>query len=65
MFEADAAQRDLGDELGRGYAGGLSAQHCWGAVRIAGADVNASMPLHSLKSHPDVGLRVFDNVADM
>ena len=56
---------DLGDELVRRYAGGFSAQHRRGAVRIAGADVYALMPLHSLESRPDVSLRVFDNVADM
>ena len=47
----------------------LGAQHDWRAVRIVGADVPARrypvFRLHFLEAHPDIGLDIFDKMAEM
>ncbi len=47
------------------HAFGLRLDHHWRAVGVLGADINAVMPLHALKAHPDVGLHGFDDVSEM
>ena len=65
-FEIAApAARDLGHEsLGR-LAGFLGGQHDRSAVRVVGADEMHGMAVHALKAHPDVGLDVLHDVADV
>ncbi len=41
------------------------ANHDGRAVRVVGAEVKAAMPTQFLEAHPDVGLDVFDQVAEM
>ncbi len=43
----------------------LGAQHDRRAVRVVGADVPALVAAHLLEAHPDVGLDVFDQVAEV
>ena len=43
----------------------LGAQHDRRAVGVVGAHVVAFVPLHLLEAHPDVGLDVFDQVAEV
>jgi hypothetical protein len=40
-------------------------QHDRRAVGVAGADVDAVMAAHALEAHPDVGLDVLDQVAEV
>ena len=40
-------------------------QHDRRAVRVVGADEVHLVPLHPLEAHPDVGLDVFHDVADV
>ena len=43
----------------------LGAQHDRRAVGVVGADIMHLVALHFLKAHPDVGLDVFDQVAEV
>ena len=53
------------DQLFRRDAFLLSAQHDRCAMGIVSADVVAGVALHFLKAHPDVGLYIFDQVAEV
>ena len=73
MVEADmkAIERtrsfrgDTGDQLLGGDAGGVCLEHDRRAVRVVGADEMHLVALHALKTHPDIGLDVFHDVADV
>jgi hypothetical protein len=73
MIEADLetvemlrpGRRDPGYELLRRDALVLRRKHDRRAVRVVGADEMHFMPLHPLEAHPDVGLDVFHDVADV
>jgi hypothetical protein len=55
-----------GDQLLRGDAFLVGAQHDRRAVGVVGADViDLSVGLHSLEAHPDIGLDVFHEVAEV
>ena len=41
------------------------AQHDRRAMGVVGADVMHLVPTHLLEAHPDIGLNVFDQVAEM
>ena len=56
---------DARDELFRRDAFVLGAQHDGRAVRVVGADIMAGVAAHFLEAHPDVGLDVFDQMAQM
>src|SRR6185295_16540670 len=56
---------DPGDELLRRHTQIVRRQHDRRAVRVVGADEMHFMPLHPLKAHPDVGLDVLHDVADV
>ena len=60
-----ARRRDARDELLRRHAFGLGLQHDRRAVRVVGADEMHFVALHPLEAHPDVGLDVFHDVADV
>ena len=60
-----AAGRDIGHELLRRLAGLFSRDHDRRAVRIVGTDEVDLGARHSLEPHPDVGLDVFHDVADV
>jgi hypothetical protein len=60
-----AAGGDVGHELLRRLAGLFGGNHDRRAVRIVGADEVHRVPLHALEPHPDVGLDVFHDVADV
>ncbi len=60
-----AARGDAGDERLRGLARLLRRQHDRRAVRVVGADEMHLVPLHALEPHPDVGLDVLHDVADV
>ena len=60
MFAVDAR-----DERFRSDALLLGAQHDRRAVGVVGADVHALVPVHLLESHPDIGLDVFHQMAEM
>jgi len=49
----------LGDPLA------IGTYHHRRAVGIVGTYVDAAMPAELLKSHPDIGLKVFDQMADV
>jgi len=53
------------DKLFRGDALLLGPQHDGGAVGIVGADVPAFVAPHFLEAHPDVGLDVLHQVAQV
>ncbi len=53
------------DELLRFYPLVAGAQHDWRAVRIAGADIDAIVTDEFLETHPDVGLQILHEMADM
>jgi len=57
--------RDLGDECLRHLSGFFSGEHDRRAVRVVRANEVHHLPLHALKAHPDVGLDVLHNVADV
>jgi len=60
-----APLRDLGDKfLGR-LSRFLRREHDRCAVRVVGADEMHFVPLHALESHPDIGLDVLHDVADV
>ena len=54
-----------GDELFRGDAVLLGAQHDRRAVGIVGADVMAFVAAQLLEAHPDIGLDIFNQMADV
>jgi hypothetical protein len=56
---------DVGHELLRRLAGLLGGNHDGRAVCIVGADEVHLVALHALETHPDVGLDVFHDVADV
>jgi hypothetical protein len=60
-----APRGDVGDELLRALAGLLGGNHDRRAVRVVGADEAHLVALHSLEPHPDVGLDVLHDVADV
>ncbi len=60
-----AAASDRGDEFLRRLAGFLRRQHDRRAVRVVGADEMHLVALHALETHPDVGLDVLHDVADV
>ena len=55
----------LGDDFRFGSAFLLASNHDGRAVRVVGADVDAPVASQLLKAHPDVGLDVLDQVADV
>ena len=56
---------DRGDELLRRLAGLFRREHDRRAVRVVGADEMHLVALHALEAHPDVGLDVLHDVADV
>src|SRR5882672_7753738 len=60
-----AAPCDLSDELLGFFSGLLRSKHDRRAVRVVGADEVHFVPLHALEPHPDVGLDVLHDVADV
>ena len=60
-----AARRDVGHKLLRRDAGFLGGNHDGRAMCVVGTDKVDRVALHALKPHPDVGLDVFHDVADM
>ena len=56
---------NLFDELFRADAILLGTQHDRGAVRVVGAKIVAFMAAHFLKADPDVGLNIFNEMADV
>ena len=74
MIEADAETGEvalvglghLGDDLLLGTALAAGADGDRGAVRVIGADVDAAgVAAHLLEAHPDIGLEVLDEVAEV
>jgi hypothetical protein len=43
----------------------LGAQHYRRSVGVVSANIIATVPTHFLKSHPNIGLQIFDEMADM
>ena len=60
-----ARGRDLRDQLLRRDAVGVGLQHDRRAVRVVGADEDHFVAAHPLEPHPDVGLDVLHDVADV
>ena len=60
-----AARRNISHKLLRGFAGFFGRNHDGRAVRIVRANKIHLVALHALKAHPDVGLDVLHDVADM
>jgi hypothetical protein len=60
-----AAALDVGDEGLRRLPGLFGGEHDGRAVRVVGAHEMHRVPLHALKTHPDIGLDVLHDVADM
>ena len=56
---------DAAHQLLRGDPLGLGLEHDGGAVGVVGADEVHLVPLHALEAHPDVGLDVLHDVADV
>ena len=56
---------DAADQLPGRDAFALGLEHDGRAMRVVGADEMHLVALHALKPHPDVGLDVFHDVADM
>jgi hypothetical protein len=56
---------DLGDELFRRGALGLGLEHDRRAMGVVGADEVHLIPLEALEAHPDVGLDILHDVADV
>ena len=54
-----------GDKLLRGDALLVGAQHDRRAMGVVGADVMHLMPAHLLEAHPDIGLDVLDQMAEV
>jgi len=59
------AGRDVGHELLRGDARLLCRDHDGRAMRVVGPDEMHLVPVHALHPHPDVGLDVFHDVANV
>ena len=57
--------RDRRDQRLRRHALGLGLEHDRRAVRVVGADEMHLVALHPLEAHPDVGLDVLHDVADV
>ena len=61
--------RDPGGDARHQFLGrdpfGFRLEHDGGAVGIVGADEVQLVPLHPLEAHPDVGLDVLHDVADV
>ena len=55
----------FGDERLFAHAGLPGANHDRRAVRVVGTDVDAAVADELLESHPDIGLDVLDQVADV
>ena len=62
---ARALARDFLDECFRCLAGAFRSEHDRRAVRVVGSHEMDFVSLHALESHPDVGLDVFHDVADV
>ena len=60
-----AARGDVGHEFLRRLAGLFGRDHDGRAVGVVGADEMHFVALHALKTHPDIGLDVFHDVADV
>ncbi len=60
-----AAGGDPGDEFLRRDAGFFGGDHDRRAMGVVGADEMDLVALHSLEPHPDVGLDIFHDVADV
>jgi len=56
---------DLGDKLFRGNAFPISPEHDRRAVRVVRADVIAKVAALFLETHPNIGLNIFNQVAEM
>ena len=53
------------DQFLRFYAGGLCTYHNGRAVSIVGAEIETLVSAHLLEADPDVGLNIFNEMADM
>ncbi|KAF5297941.1 hypothetical protein FQA39_LY19234 [Lamprigera yunnana] len=60
-----AARRNIGHELLGRFARFFGRNHDGRAVRVVGPDKVDRIALHSLRTHPGVGLDVFHDVADV
>ncbi len=56
---------NVGHKLLRRFAGLVGGNHDGRAMRVVSANKIHRVPLHALKTHPDVGLDVLHDVADM
>ena len=56
---------NIRNEFFRGDAFFFSAQHDGGAMCVISANIVNLMTTHSLKAHPNIGLYVFHQMADM
>ena len=73
MVEADVEAAEVawprgahvGDELLRRLPGSLGGDHDRRTVRVLGADEVDRVAAHLLEAHPDVGLDVLHDVADV
>ena len=54
-----------GDMRFRRAVGGFRREHNGGAVGIVGAHIAAVVTARSLKTHPDIGLRLFKHVSEV
>jgi len=59
------SSRDIGNELLRRQTGFFRRDHDGRTVRIVSTDKVHFAALHALEPHPDVGLDIFHDVADM
>lgn len=55
---------DAFDQLARGQVFLLGVQHDGRAMRVVGTHIVGPMIVHVLEAHLDIGLDVFDQVAD-
>src|SRR6266699_6606554 len=60
-----APRGDLGNEILRRFPRLFGGEHDRRAVRVVGSDEVHLVALHALEAHPDVGLDVLHDVADM
>ena len=73
MIEAQVKALEVGRPVGadarhqllRRHPFGLGLEHDGRAVRVVGADEVQLVALHALEAHPDVGLDVLHDVADV
>ena len=54
-----------GDVLFRRAVGGFCREHNGGAVGVVGAHVAAVMTARSLKTHPNISLRLLEHVSEV